>query len=198
VTGQQKRSRQTRERILLGAAVVIHRDGVQKLTLQRAADEAGVSKGGLLHHFGTKEELLLGLLECTMSDADEGLNSLYDPDSGPGAFARAYLDYVRVPERKPLDSATGVFATAATDPDNLSMAADQFDRWQRRLIEDDGLDPVDAALARVVGDGLWLIDLFGLAPPPPELRSALLDRVAALLRPQPQTDEPVDDPYRCC
>ena len=42
------------------------------------------------------------------------------------------------------------------------MAAD---RWQARL-EDDGIDPTVATLVRLACDGLWLSDLFGLAPLP--------------------------------
>ena len=38
-------------------------------------------------------------------------------------------------------------------------------------------------LARIVGDGLWLIDLFGLARPSAEDRAAVIDVVAQLLDP---------------
>lgn len=177
---QQAKSAETRRRILDSALVVIRRDGVRGLTLQRAATEAGVSKGGLLHHFATKDELLQALLDQTMADADRGLEELVG--SGEvGAFATAYLEYVRVPRRGPLDSATSVFATAAMDPERLASATAQFEVWQRRLLEHDGLDAVQALLARVVGDGLWLIDLFQLAPPTPEQRGALIDYVLGVV-----------------
>ena len=44
------------------------------------------------------------------------------------------------------------------------------DGWQARLV-DDGLDPVTATVLRLASDGLWLCDLFGLAPPPAALRA---------------------------
>ena len=52
---------------------------------------------------------------------------------------------------------------------------DLFEEWQTRLIEDDNLDPKLALLIRIACDGLWLIDLFGLAPPSTEQRAEVLD-----------------------
>ena len=40
---------------------------------------------------------------------------------------------------------------------------------------------MEALLARIVGDGLWLIDLFGLAPPTAEERRKVIDLVSNLI-----------------
>lgn len=50
------------EKILDAAAAIVRRDGVAKLTLEAAAKEAGVSKGGLLYHFPNKESLIDGMV----------------------------------------------------------------------------------------------------------------------------------------
>lgn len=180
---QQARAAKTRTKLLDAAATVVRREGVQAMTLARVAEEAGVSKGGLLHHFGSKEELVTALLEQTLADADTGLHEL--TGDGPGAFARAYLEYVRRPDEHQADAATAVFAAAAAGDGELGPAADVFEAWQRRLMNDDGLDPAIGLLARIVGDGLWLIDLFGLARPAEADRAAVIDLVARLL------DEPL-------
>ena len=176
---QQARAAKTRARLLDAAAMVVRRDGVQAMTLARVAEEASVSKGGLLHHFGSKEELVAGLLEQTLADASAGLDEL--TGQGKGAFARAYLEYVRRPDEHQADAATAVFAAAAAGDGELGPAADVFEAWQDRLMNDDGLDPALGLLARVVGDGLWLIDLFGLARPSETDRAAVIDLVASLL-----------------
>ena len=177
---QQARAAKTRAKLLDAAAVVVRCEGVQALTLARVAEEAGVSKGGLLHHFGSKEDLLTGLLEQTLAEADDGLDRLTD-GAGPGAFARAYLEYVRRPGEHQADTATAIFAAAAAGDGELGPAADVFERWQCRLMHDDGLDPALGLLARIVGDGLWLIDLFELAQPSEAQRAAVLDLVTRLL-----------------
>lgn len=51
-------SNSKRSSILLAASIVVKNNGVEKLTLEAVAKEAGVSKGGLLHHFPNKEALI--------------------------------------------------------------------------------------------------------------------------------------------
>lgn len=175
---QQQKAAKTRAALLAAAADVVRDHGVASLTLERVADTAGVSKGGLLYHFGSKHELVLGLLTNTLARADATLNELADRNHlDEGSFTKAYLDYVRSGQHDQVDAGAGVFAAAAMEDGDLSPAREQFQAWQTRLLNDDGIDPTAALLARVVGDGLWLIDLFALAPPSPEQREALCELV---------------------
>ena len=49
---------------LLDAAIrVVTRDGFAAMTLDAVAKEAGVSKGGLTHHFATKDALITAMLD---------------------------------------------------------------------------------------------------------------------------------------
>ena len=57
----------TREaEIIRSAYKVMARRGSHRLSLQQIADEAGVSKGLLLYHFGTKDKLLLAAMEWAL------------------------------------------------------------------------------------------------------------------------------------
>jgi AcrR family transcriptional regulator len=53
----------SRQRILNAAMQVAVRDGVLAITLDAVAREAGISKGGLIHHFRTKDDLISAMLE---------------------------------------------------------------------------------------------------------------------------------------
>ena len=178
--GRAARSARTRNDLLQATERIIRRDGVGSLTLERVADEAGVSKGGLLYHFSSKQELVRTLLSHTMAQTSDRLEELAAP-GGSGAFATAYLDYLRSGEHSQNGVAAGIFASAALDEGELQPAQSQFDKWQNRLRNDDGLSPATALLARIVGDGLWLIDLFGLAPPSDQDRALVLDLVQRLV-----------------
>lgn len=178
----QERAVLTRDRILQAATEVIKQEGVSSLTLDKVAARAGVSKGGFLYHFGSKDALIIGLLNQLMGSLDNDLNVLAEGiDHGQGAFALAYLDYVREPTKTATDTAVSILAAAAVDDDLLDSTRATFQRWQNRLRDDDGLDEVEALLARVVGDGLWLIDLFDLAPPTVEERRRVLDFVSSII-----------------
>src|SRR5689334_22019520 len=67
--------------------------GVRCLTLQAVADSAGVTKGGLLHHFPTKQALvdaIFGELLCFFGTSLERL--MADDPEPEGRFSRAYIN----------------------------------------------------------------------------------------------------------
>lgn len=53
----------TRQKILLAAFKEIHFHGYQAASIQNIIDQVGVTKGALYHHFKSKHEMLLALLE---------------------------------------------------------------------------------------------------------------------------------------
>ena len=66
-----------RERILDAALAVADRVGAAHLTLDAVATEAGVSKGGLLYHFASKDLLLKGVVEHHMEQHRSDLEIAY-------------------------------------------------------------------------------------------------------------------------
>ncbi|WP_315836595.1 TetR/AcrR family transcriptional regulator [Bradyrhizobium prioriisuperbiae] len=59
-----------RSDLLAAAGALIVRHGLDALTFDRLAAEAGVSKGGLLYHFPDKEQLLIALVEGRVARID--------------------------------------------------------------------------------------------------------------------------------
>jgi AcrR family transcriptional regulator len=57
----------TRERILDRAFLLAGRDGLEGVTIGALADELKLSKSGLFAHFGSKEELQVGVLDVATS-----------------------------------------------------------------------------------------------------------------------------------
>src|SRR3954467_14212049 len=75
----------TKDRLLHAAGAVVRRDGPQALTLDAVAAEAGVSKGGLLYHFGTKQELIEALVARWLAEFQA------DIDAADPHFVRGYV-----------------------------------------------------------------------------------------------------------
>src|SRR6266436_1598840 len=65
------RSERSRKAALQAALTIIARDGPGRLTLDAIARESGLSKGGLMHQFRTKEGVLKALLERQMAHFEE-------------------------------------------------------------------------------------------------------------------------------
>jgi AcrR family transcriptional regulator len=175
------RARPTARRAILDAAAhVVARQGVAALTLEAVAREAGVSKGGLLYHFGTKEALLQGLLAARLEAYEESLDREVAGDpAGPGRWTRALVRTTFAPAEPAAGIAASLFAAFVADPRLLEPARARYAAWQARLAED-GIDPVRATLARLAADGLYFAELFGLAPPAGTLRERVLEALLAL------------------
>ena len=159
----------TRAKLLDAASAVIRRDGPQALTLDAVAAQAGVSKGGLLYHFRSKRELLDALVARWMDDFQR------DIDAAPGTFAESY---VRASDGAKAEEA-GLLAALVADPAVLTAVRERHETWQDRIATESG-DPVDATVARLAADGLWLADLLGIAPPHGDLRERVLARLLEL------------------
>jgi AcrR family transcriptional regulator len=181
-----------RAKVLSAAGRVLCHRAAAGFTLEAVAAEAGVSKGGLMYHFPTKEALLEALVSQAVLEVDEALAPAA-ASTVPGAFTRAYLDST-VPKGPtaqldpvPVDggSLTAALAAAvALDPRLLQPLRHAYDRWQDRL-ESDGIDPAAATAVRLAVDGWWLAMLLGLTPIEPDLRRrtrALLDHLAGPAR----------------
>ncbi len=161
--------RDTRAKLIAAAATVIRRDGAQSLTLDAVAAEAGVSKGGLLYHFKSKRELLDGLVDRWLDDFQ------HDIDATAAPFPQGY---VKASDGAKAEEA-GLLAALVADPAVLAKVRERYATWQDRVATEGG-DPVDATVARLAADGLWLADLLGMAPPEGELRRQVLARLLDL------------------
>jgi AcrR family transcriptional regulator len=167
----------TKQRLLGAAAAVVRRDGAGALTLDAVAAEAGVSKGGLLYHFKTKRDLLDAMLEGWL---EEFASEIAAAEEGKG-FAHGYVAASDISTWAAGERATefGLLAAMVDEPGTLEGVRARYAAWQERLAAQ-ATDPVDATVARLAADGLWLNDLLGLAPPAGELRERVMARMLDL------------------
>src|ERR1700710_2433366 len=66
---QAERSEETRTRILKAAASLIRKRGYARFRTAEVAKEAGLSRGAQLHHFPTKDSLVVATLEYVFEQA---------------------------------------------------------------------------------------------------------------------------------
>jgi AcrR family transcriptional regulator len=145
-----------RDALLDAAEALLCEQGTQALTLSAVADRAGVSKGGLLYHFHTKEALVRGLVERLVKEFD-ALIASYDT-GGPGAYTRAFVEanlaVVMDRDHSRLLRRWATVSAAAADPEILAEVREAMHRWHGRDPGDDP-DPVSARIARLAAEGLW-------------------------------------------
>ena len=167
-------ARPSRRAELLDAALaVIRRDGAQALTLDAVAAEAGVSKGGVLYHFGSKRALIDGLIGSWLDEFGARL----DPDDPAASYVRACDLSAAGPDASAKEF--GMLAALIEDPVVLEAARERYADWMERMLGG-ALAREDAWLVRLAADGLWYSDLLGIAAPHGDDRRRLMARLLAL------------------
>ncbi|HYM55659.1 MAG TPA: TetR/AcrR family transcriptional regulator, partial [Solirubrobacteraceae bacterium] len=132
------RKAQTRARLLEAAARVYARQGFGGATLDEVAAEAGFTKGAVYGHFGSKENLLLALMEEHLA--------------GQVVEQIALFDRERTTWERPLAGSARWMERLDEDPDpfrlfvELWVYAQRDERLRERLA--DGLNMLRATFAR--------------------------------------------------
>ena len=171
-------------RVLDAAEAIIRARGVPALTLEGAARGAGISKGGLLYHFASKEALLVALMQrlADRITADYEAVLAAQPE-GPGRALRACLAFT-FDEPDILEAharaAAVMLAAFHHDPALLNPIRAFFARIRAEAVAD-GTPPGVAAAIMMAGDGLFMARLFGLYEAGPAELSALRDTLNGLL-----------------
>ena len=154
--------------LLDAAETVVTRQGIANLTLDAVAAEAGMSKGGLLHHFPSKDRLVMGLVtRCAEGWRSCYLQAYERTSEGPGRMARVLLNHclsdAKCWTEELRRSSSAVFAALAQNPALIQPMRAVYADLHERLAQD-GLPPgVSEAVAAAI-DGLWLDWVLGIVP----------------------------------
>ncbi|HTH15509.1 MAG TPA: helix-turn-helix domain-containing protein [Magnetospirillum sp.] len=144
----------THERIVAAASDLLAVRGVRALTLDGVASRAHLSKGALLYHFKSKDELIRAMLhhaiaEC-MAREEDPVNRSYAPNTRNDEIPLRSL--VRA-----------LVAAACLSPPVLKENAARFADLAR-AIENDKRECVPECQAIACAVGAALLDEFGLGP----------------------------------
>jgi AcrR family transcriptional regulator len=105
----QTRSEISRKKAIDAALSILTRDGVGGLTFDALARESGISKGGLLHQFRTKQGVLSALLEFQQQQFEQ--------------FGRDYLVNEGASKAEPtLAAQIAIFREAINQPNSVARA----------------------------------------------------------------------------
>jgi AcrR family transcriptional regulator len=147
---------------LAAADALLSEEGIAAFTLEAVAARAGISKGGLLYHFPTKEALLAALMRrCLDEETDPTL------EAGTPARLRMPADLA---EHRPALGA--MMAAAAQNPALMAMVADHHARRFEALGRDGARYARSLAL-----EAMWLIESLG-GRLPAQARAAALRAIA--------------------
>lgn len=147
-----------REKVLDAFERILIEDGERAATMDAAARAAGVSKGGLLYHFGTKEALEAGLVARLSELVDADIAAIEAAPEGPVA----YFLRSSVMADEPLDRAIVAASRLAQSGNAAAIAAlhEMRSRWEGTL-RPHTRDAASLDLVMLVSDGLYFNNALG-------------------------------------
>lgn len=94
LTKQQKKSKDTKEKIFNAAKEILQKEGYESLSIKNICEAAGVSNGSFYHHFKTKDDLLSYYIEDQPTINPELLSIPSSAKEARETIVEVYLNYV--------------------------------------------------------------------------------------------------------
>lgn len=163
----------SRVTILEAAAAVCAEVGVRGLTLQAVADRAGMSKGGLLYNFPSKDALLHGMVDQYVEQIGGGTADSTTMTS----LQRLLLHRAQCKDDGERQAASSMVAAIAERPELLHPVRRLYSRIWDELKAGD--QPGQALVAWLASEGLFLFELFDISPLSPEERAEVMRHIGA-------------------
>lgn len=89
---QEQRSADTQRRLMEATIEALHERGYARVTTAEIAERAGVSRGALMHHYATKEELVTVSVEKLLKDSTAEIRSWLDQARSGAMTLDHFLD----------------------------------------------------------------------------------------------------------
>lgn len=141
----------TREQILDAFELLLISEGDRGASLNAVAAKAGVSKGGLLYHFGSKEALIEGVLDRLMASLQKDIAEISKgPREGIEYFIK--VSAADSPDRQS-ERALQVLATVGNEQ-VMRRSLEMQNAWRDAFLAY-GLSPEVVTHIMLVSDGLY-------------------------------------------
>ncbi|MFD2793569.1 TetR/AcrR family transcriptional regulator [Promicromonospora vindobonensis] len=167
-----------RDHILDAAVRVIQREGVTAVTFDSLAAEAELTRGGIMYHFPSREDLLAAIHQHL---ADRWEASLLADAGGPAEELTAderLAAYIRVSAQSATRAELQLMLEAANRPEWAAPWSSVLERWAP-VPADAGDDAASMArlVTRLAADGLWMFEALAYRAMPEAQRRAVTEHL---------------------
>ncbi|MBT2266093.1 TetR/AcrR family transcriptional regulator [Rhodococcus erythropolis] len=172
-------SADTHNRILDALEELLLKRGLSGVTLENVASQAGISKGGLLYHFQTKDAMIEAMVRrlCQRAEhlraraaAAEGMTIVNWYLQPPGSTSDEEIALHR-------SMLAALRSIDTSRKEIFTMICEVMRLWGESLRSEIS-DPVHAEIVRLVGDGIYLNTLVDLPPIDPSLHRKITQQLS--------------------
>jgi RND family efflux transporter MFP subunit len=169
--------------ILNAAEDVVRQDGAAHLTLDAVAAKAGISKGGLLYHFHTKEALIQAMIK-RLSDTVTSIAKQNEEKFPPGPARLLKSHICAMDEMLEKKGMRGVFAALLAAAAHDHKLLDPIRAVRGNLLEElnaTGLPDAFNSVIFLALEGLWMTELLDVASHSRKERQAVISQLLSLV-----------------
>ncbi len=147
-----------RARILNATKHVLLEEGLAALTQERVLARLDISKGGLQHHFRTKQALLDGLFEALFeSFAVLYKDALSQEPDGPARHVRAYVRAAACDNERTRSDGRALILLAIGNP----KYQQDWAGFLGQMFQADTMESATKIACRLFADGIWFSLVLG-------------------------------------
>ena len=169
------------DNIIDAAEAVVIEAGASHMTLDAVAAKAGVSKGGLLHHFPNKVSLLMAMVQRQIKiHQDARKKILKNIPKGPSRELKSFI--IDAQNKDPMYNRLGASMSAAVAHDprlNEPIRKVVRDNYMKFTASSIGFEK--AAIITLAVDGMRLQEMLSISPFHDEQRSRIFDELLRLV-----------------
>ena len=174
--------------IIDAAEAVVIADGASHMTLDAVAAKAGVSKGGLLHHFPTKVALLEAMVKRQIEVRQEARRKICNElPAGPSRLVKGFILSILHRDRVHDSLGASLFAAVAHNP-RLNEPVREVVRQVYGEFTSSGMKFESAAIIALAADALWLQEMLSISPFTKEQRNRIIKELLRLLDEEQEKD----------
>jgi len=132
---QQEKSRQMRGRLVEAAIACLAETGFERTSIKRVVARAGVSQGALQHHFPTKEDLIVAVVDRLLERSiSETLRFVDEERGNPRAVEAITMRiWTHLIDTKPYRALLEILMAARTDEALRVRVAPNLQRWNAAI-----------------------------------------------------------------
>ncbi|MBS0173835.1 MAG: TetR family transcriptional regulator [Nitrospira sp.] len=172
-----------RTKILESAIRVIHRDGVTGVTFDAVAAEAGITRGGMLYHFPSRDALLLAIHQYLAGQWEAMLVSQAGKLADEATADERLIAYVQTCIQSVSRVELQLMLEGSTSPELAAPWNEVADRWVPALnLQGDDSAAVIRTIIRLAGDGLWVYESLSNAPLSSSIREGICRILVSMIR----------------
>lgn len=174
--------RQSNKTAILDAAVgVIETEGITAVTFDSVAAASGITRGGIIYHFRSREDLIGAIHMHLALRWEQQLEAVCGKPAADATETERLIAYVRVATTS-ATRAELLMLLESPSSEHQKAWSDVIERWIPS--RDATLDGASSSrtIALLAADGLWVSDAIGSNRVPPAERQDAAEQIVRLVR----------------